>query len=482
MTDLSEYNIENYTISQLRTLFNLDVNSTKEEITQQINNYRNEILNDDTASTSDKIQQINFLNNAQSLLISLVDDEQDTTQDEAKTSTEDVNDDDETNTDENTETRTIKTLINIDSQYRNQEVDADTQYTFDCNTNDMIFKLSETINNVVSIELTSIELPMSWYNFTSTNGTNYFDISSNNTSSQNVTVEVSNGYYNSTEIINSLQTSINNTTTLNEGGTSGAGGGPKRFDISLNNITKKVTLTSDNSFVFTCFKDENASINNYKKNNNLSYYLGFRKQVYRDNTTYTGESIINTFINKYINIVVDDFQKTNTKGVVNANNYDDSEKLDVPEYFTIDASGALNNNGNINIGPRQRNTSDNDRLPCSEVDSKYRRILTNSQIYTINQIRNNNLLRSTISHNLKSENQSNILARIPIDTNGQDHFTNIVLKDVPDSTRHYSGPVNISKLKISFTNNQGNLIDLNGSDWSLSITVTQEIKNTLVSS
>ena len=109
-------------------------------------------------------------------------------------------------------------------------------------------------------------------------------------------------------------------------------------------------------------------------------------------------------------------------------------------------------------------------------------ILTNSQIYTINQIRNNNLLRNTISHNLKSENQSNILARIPIETNGQDHFTNIVLSDATDSTRYYSGPVNISKLKISFTNNQGNLIDLNGSDWSLSITVTQEVKNTIVSS
>jgi hypothetical protein len=158
---------------------------------------------------------------------------------------------------------TIKRVISIDSQYRD--------ITVYKNPTDFTFNLSETLHDVVSLKLYSVQIPYSWYTINNNFGSNFFYINgiTSGISGENFNYKISipSGNYQSLELAtairNSLQTLFTNIPEVEFGTT----------DISYNTINSKITLTIDIS-------------NNF---NESYYYLYFPYiTTYKTNETVVG--------------------------------------------------------------------------------------------------------------------------------------------------------------------------------------------------
>lgn len=94
------------------------------------------------------------------------------------------------------------------------------------------------------------------------------------------------------------------------------------------------------------------------------------------------------------------------------------------------------------------------------------RTLTQSQIYSLNQINSNNKRQKEDIYNTTSI--EDVLASIPFQNN-----KDISVKDSNLRIRHYFGPVKIDRLEITLKNSKGNLVNLNGQDWAFNIELEQ---------
>lgn len=146
--------------------------------------------------------------------------------------------------------QTIKRVISIDSQYRENKEDLSTEFTFN---------LSDPLKDVVSLKLYSVQIPYTWYTINNNFGSNFFSFTANSpgikdaNGSNDFTISVNAGNYTAQELINTLNSSIDNlksTVTDISFGTTG---------LSLNPNTSLVTMDID--------------IN--KRYNETSYYLNF---------------------------------------------------------------------------------------------------------------------------------------------------------------------------------------------------------------
>jgi len=118
-------------------------------------------------------------------------------------------------------------------------------------------------------------------------------------------------------------------------------------------------------------------------------------------------------------------------------------------------------------------------LPYICVDSEYSknqllvpsapRTLTNSQLYTINEIIKNR--SSNTNYRAKAPTTTDILGIIPIKTAGVSTGTLLVefSGSLQDNVRTYFGPVNVDRIRIRLLNDRGNPINLNGLDWCITL-------------
>ena len=97
------------------------------------------------------------------------------------------------------------------------------------------------------------------------------------------------------------------------------------------------------------------------------------------------------------------------------------------------------------------------------------RTLTNAQLYTVNEIIKNR--SKTISFRGNAPTNSDTFAVIPIKyasmTTGQ-LYTELS-GQFQDNSRIYFGPVDIDILRIQLLNDRGDIVDLHGADWSITI-------------
>ena len=99
------------------------------------------------------------------------------------------------------------------------------------------------------------------------------------------------------------------------------------------------------------------------------------------------------------------------------------------------------------------------------------RTLTQSQIYTINQINSN---RNNLTKYLaKAPTSTDILSIIPIKTSGQSTGSLLVefSGSLQDNIRSYFGPVNIERMAVRLLDDKGNVLNLNGNDWCVTLMV-----------
>jgi hypothetical protein len=339
----------------------------------------------------------------------------------------------------------VERTVLIDSQYRPIVL----PYSHDCcsssfNTNFTV-DLTDTLQNVLSMELYSIQLPKSWFNISSSMRNNSVQIGTE------WSVPIPDGYYTIDTFFNE---SPNESTpffsrTLQ--------GGDDSVVLSYNTSLNRVFVQTATNTPLTWFSNQTTipSGANAFVNDNLGWLLGFRTiNENGDLVTYNVGTMADASPNfigpQYFLLSVDDYQHNRiNKAIVGT--VEPSIKLDIPSY---------NNSDNLTL-----DTDGN----CVAVATAARK-LTQAQIYTINTIYANRRQKKTRSF---APTTNNVLAVIPL-SGRQTHDPLVMFgTTMPWNMRSYFGPVTIERLSIKLVDDKGNLVHLDGVDWSFTLTVKQ---------
>lgn len=341
--------------------------------------------------------------------------------------------------------KNINTLkINIDSQYRP---------TLSYSSSIFTFNLTETIHNALSISLKSYEIPFTWYNISSRLNNNYFSIN-------NTCISIDDGYYTKQQLISALDAKLKSTNTGNGATLNEINGKVTLVEIK-GNITFFDPLNTSNCSKFNCGSIQTGSGKSITENFNLGYILGFRENIYnkeegQQTLTITSEAVLNIHTTKYILIYLDDFNKNQlNNGLIGVDN--DEKTLNLPNYFNNDLKNSCPNE-----------LFEYFKTPIVERSAP--RKITQAQIYTINEITKNRKTRT--NYRYKTPNNSNILAKIPVNY-ASNKLGDLLIENKVNETfeRRYFGPVNIDKMKVILLDDKANVLDLNGNDWSFTLNV-----------
>jgi len=98
------------------------------------------------------------------------------------------------------------------------------------------------------------------------------------------------------------------------------------------------------------------------------------------------------------------------------------------------------------------------------------RVLTQSQMYTTNEIIKNNKQKS-INYKTMAPNTNDVIAIIPINTQGLNSGNLFIQDKIRTNKRVFFGPVNIDRFTVRLLNDKGELVNLNGADWSFTLNV-----------
>jgi len=404
---------------------------------------------------------------------------------------------------------TIKRFINLDSQFRQYTNGVDsisTEYTLD---------LSDSLKDALSLSVYSYQIPYSWYVIDDFYGNTCFWIY-DPINNQNINVYVPPGNYST----DSFKTQLNK--SFQDAGFSTpavAGYVPVNDPVYYNTTNGKITLflnggtytdpagvnpgftiTTSCNIIFydftgflNCFGTCLSKTNHYF-NNTLGWIMGYRIPYESiDPSGNTASSILDLNGTKYLILVIDDYNQNHVNNSLvsitqTANN------LKIPNYYSTDvpytcvtpaqsgnnlqqivdestAQSLLDNqttnvkNGLLIAGKYQESyVSTQILLPSAP------RTLTRSQLYTINEInKNNNNLTNYLS---KAPTTSDILAILPVKTSAGVPTGSLLVEfsgSLQDNIRTYFGPVNIDRMNVKLLDDKGNVLNLNGNDWCVTL-------------
>jgi hypothetical protein len=354
---------------------------------------------------------------------------------------------------------TYKRLLCIDSQYRPNIYNYNDN---DCHECDFTVALTEKLINVTSIQIENIQIPFTFYNIERRKSNNYFYVGT-------TFIEIPDSYYTISTLITQINDSLiaNSITDL----IFGIDPSSQKVRILNNTGTTKIIQFYDS----TDFEDSNDIITNTKDttylnttiNNNIGWYLGFRK-VFIDNSHIDLSYTILTSVNiesdaipmipttKYFTIVVNDYNQNNANGTIVQSKID-SNYIKPTTYFNF------------------QNTTTNKSLDCLTcnniqdfIDDKETRTLTKAQLYSRAELnKNKSSMKITSNYRLDCKTYNHALAVIPFDPSLT--FGKLYFNDKIDYKREYHGPVEIDKLHVQVYDDKGLLLNLNGNDWYMTL-------------
>ena len=372
---------------------------------------------------------------------------------------------------------TITRVTEIDSQYRptlfqcNYPESCDAPYLSPASETIFSSKLTDTLNNTVSLKVSAVNIPFSFYNIETNQGNSVYILNNELVNE----IFVPNGYYQIPELITQLQSTI--------------------IEVSYNEINGKsfIKNKSDNPIIITFYNNKSSTFKHTHINYSLGWILGFRNiicsgdEISSSYTIDSNQQITSEFISfiptlKYFVITADDhnhnqsnkslvqlsqgkeFIKPTTyyKNVNEVQSYYRSNSTSYYSNTTPNTNTKINNDicGNICL-----NTLSAAQLsPWSEVYDN--RQLTKKQIYTQAVINDSN---KETQIKIEQHNMSNILAIIPFESKSITWGKSIFFSDKNQYSREYHGPVDIEKLSIKIYDDKGNVLNLNGQDWSMTL-------------
>lgn len=355
-------------------------------------------------------------------------------------------------------------IISIDSTYRDYISPFNNSSTLPTRLN---LNLSDKLENVVSLQLSNISIPFTFYNIDSMAGNNYFYVE--NTTSEVITkIEVSSGNYNASELITEINTQLTANSITD-------------IEFSLNTKTNKVTIANTSGTVvyniifFDYLDEENQKdfsqsqtgdsskrVTNFSKvNYNLGWHLGFRT-INSNNMELTYQLAVSSSIvsealcfvgyTKYFIITLNDMNQNQTnKGLVQI----DNEKMFInkPRYFN-EMDNSLNCITDANFNTYVSSSG---------------RTLTKNQLYSALSVNSYRQNYSQKNSKIDANSLNNVLAIIPFESKSMSWGESVFTSDKNKFVRKYYGPIDISKMEISVYDDKGNLLNLNGQDWSMTL-------------
>jgi len=202
--------------------------------------------------------------------------------------------------------QTIKRIISIDSQYRDNRITSpSTNFTFN---------LSEPLRDVVSLSLYSIQIPYTWYTVNSDFGGNFFYLKGNspglNNGLHDYKISIPSGNYTPAGLVTAVNTGIqeiaaiytdvsfgNTEAVYNNGLSSDSGTGKCKFFIDL----KKIYNTQNYDLSFS---EWSSPLDKVARLNTLAGYFGFIYTQYYCSSIYS--YLFSTVIKDDINTIYTD--------------------------------------------------------------------------------------------------------------------------------------------------------------------------------
>jgi len=367
---------------------------------------------------------------------------------------------------------TISRFVNLDSQFRQYTSGAESSST------DYTLDLSDPLTNVLSMRMYSYQIPYSWYVIDIPYGNTCFWITETvDGVVYNVPVTVPPGNYTPkqfTDTLNSILNTIlppvpatpyvvynenNGKLTLNLNG----GVFPEQITPYIPGFTiSSTTIITFFDYTAQLQCKTNCVNQSYYLNQSLGWIMGFREPfIYVDSSGNTGTGIVDLNGTKYLILVIDDYNQNHVNnGLVSITEY--SSVLKMPSYYSPDLPYtclAATPNDGIN----SEYTKTQIMLPSAP------RTLTNSQLYTINEINKNR--NNNTNHRAKAPTSTDILAMIPIKPTNLSTGSLIIefSGSLQDNIRTYFGPVNIDRMRVKLLNDKGNVLNMNGADWCVTL-------------
>ena len=413
---------------------------------------------------------------------------------------------------------TINRFINLDSQFRQYTSGADSQSTnYTCD-------LSDTLKNALKLSLYSYQIPFSWYAIDTAYGNTCLWIS-DASAGVIIPVSVPPGNYAQDEFITQLNLSFTqagftfpsrSNTTLYPSppypSPALAGNTPAYYnansgivslfltDGSYNGVEGNFKISTNTKIIFYDFTGVlQCNVNCYSKsnhyfNNSLGWLMGYRLPYLNvDVSGNTAGAILDLNGTKYLILVIDDYNQNHVNNsLVSISQFSNTLKMpmyyspDIP-YTCVTPAQQGNNLTELVAGVVTQSLFDN-QTPNAQngllIAGKYQedytstqivlpsapRTLTNAQLYTINSINNNN--NNLTNYLAKAPTSSDILAIIPVKTSVGVPTGSLLVEfsgSLQDSERTYFGPVNIERMAVKLLDDKGNVLNLNGNDWCVSL-------------
>ena len=366
-----DLNIDNYTKKELIEMFDLPSNYDNSILEIKESKLRDNIINNKEINNDTQIKTINFLVKAKTILLNNGNQEQNTDLKEKimdfynssyELKSTKLKDNEEHMVQVRPDKpylssypseffpgiinplkkRTIKKNLNIDTRFRDNY--------FASPSTDFHFSLPMNFDNVLQMQLTSIELPTTYYNVSKQYGNNFFSVTANTSTS---VVNIPDGNYTYTGIVNVINNELfllgypfdKVVFLLNINNNSGSGQmmvGP--LDASLNTLS--LNFQADKYGI-----DDNSTPLPLK----FGWTMGFRNGVYVNNLNYVSEGVVDVTGPRYVYLVVDDHNNNVNNGFYSAFNSsllnnNILARISLQSHF-FDVQ--LSNNLNIVTNPRE---------------------------------------------------------------------------------------------------------------------------------
>lgn len=384
---------------------------------------------------------------------------------------------------------TISRFINLDSQFRQYSSGPETSAT------DYTLDLSDSLKNVLSMKLFSYQIPFSWYVIDVYYANTCFWITDFSTNTKyNIPISLEKGNYSTTEFQNALNAALT---------ASGFSDFSSETPISINSKNALLTIDiygaiytdpSDSSKTFTvsdttfltfydfsgelsCNTSQPCATKTNYLNQTLGWIMGFRVPFLPvlPSPGNTASAVVDLNGTKYLILVIDDYNQNHVNnGLVSITEFNSNLKL--PNYYSpdlpytcvrpnlVDSSLETLNNSNLLVS----NKLDVNYGATQVLLPSAPRTLTQSQLYSINEINKNHQ-----ATNFKSSAPTtpDILAIIPIKTSGVSTGTLLVefSGSLQENIRIYFGPVHIERMRVRLLDDKGNQLNLNGGDWCVTL-------------
>ena len=216
-------------------------------------------------------------------------------------------------------TRVITKCLNIDTRFR--------ENLYTTQSSDFTINLPIKFNKVVSMQLSSVEIPIAFYGISHGYGNNFlylkvnynsFDISGGVRSDEKIII-IPDGNYNAIDfidIINNLLAPKTNNVLNNPNDIFSY----LVFSIDINSNgsgSGKVLLTTNGTYanyiteiILDFTRDINGHVDILPISSKIGWNLGFLKHKYTGNTTYTSDTILEPASIRYIYLAIDDFNNS----------------------------------------------------------------------------------------------------------------------------------------------------------------------------